>query len=159
MRTAYFAAIFVVLIFFLYMMVATIGKAHDRRIAVLDAVIGAAAGAGFVVACASVVYVDLHFGAGDYDGFGRGLLAGFVVFFATSPAFVLGLIGCAIRARRGADWRPNEPFTPDKLVGTGYRGRATGGRLTDHQARCRLDLMCPGAETATWRFDRSRQMN
>jgi hypothetical protein len=131
MSTAYFVAILVVLIFFLYMIVATVGKAHDRRIAVIGAVIGAAAGAGFVVLFASVVYVALHFGAGDYDDFGRGLLAGFVVFFAAPPAFVLGLIGCAIGARRGADWRPNEPFTPDNWSApdTAEVQRVVAGRI------------------------------
>jgi hypothetical protein len=113
MSAIYFVAILVAILFFLYMIVSTIRNAHNRRNAALGAVIGAVAGAGFVVVVALLIYAALHFGAGDFEDFGHGLLAAVVVFLAAAPALIMGLIGCAIGARRGADWRPDEPFTAD----------------------------------------------
>src|SRR5271157_5916325 len=112
MSAIYFAAILVAILFLLCMIVATVGNARNRGIAALGAVIGAASGAGFVVVVALLIYTALHFGDGDSEVFGHGLLAAFVVFFATAPALIMGLIGCAIGARRGAAWRPDEPLTP-----------------------------------------------
>jgi hypothetical protein len=113
MSAIYFAAILAALLFFLYMIVSTVRNAHNRRIAALGAVIGAIAGTGFVVVVALLIYAAMHFGGGDFEDFGHGLLAAVVVCLATAPALILGLIGCAIGARRGAAWRPDESLTPD----------------------------------------------
>jgi hypothetical protein len=131
MSTVYLAAILVVFLFYLYMIVATIRNAHNRTHALRSAAKGAAAGAGLAVVLALMIYVALHFGAGDLDGFGRGSLAAFAVFFAAAPALIAGLIGGAIGAKRGSDWRLDEPLAPDNWTppDTAEVQRVVAGRI------------------------------
>jgi hypothetical protein len=54
-----------------------------------------------------------------------------VLFFAALSALVMRLIGCAIGARRGADWRPNVPLAPDNWTApdTAEVQRVVEGRI------------------------------
>jgi hypothetical protein len=131
MSTLFLVAFLAALVFFFYMIAATIGNAPDRRIAVIGAAVGAAAGVGFVAVVASVTYVALFFGTGTDEHFGRGILAAFVLVFAALPALVMGLIGCAVGARRGADWRPDVPLALDNWTApdTAEVQRVVEGRI------------------------------
>jgi hypothetical protein len=86
-------------------------RAKRRGIALRGALIGFGTGVGLVVLVASVCFVALVWRVDVNDHVGRSIIAGIVIFVATLPALVLGLLGSLVGAWRGAAWRP--PVEPE----------------------------------------------